>query len=182
MFKALLRIFFRSASHHAPVADTAKLEHYRPRIPPKSSPWEQQPLRTPTTRILKGKCYVIDGDTVVISSTKIRLAGIDAPELEHPWGKKAKFAMIELCKGQVVTAEILEEVSYDRIVARCTLLDGTDLAAALVKQGLALDWPKFSGGKYRHLEPEGARKKLWRCAAKHQGRMSSIEAYDRTRA
>ena len=39
----------------------------------------------------------------------------------------------------------------------------------LVRIGLALDWPKFSGGKYRHLEPEDARRKLWRAAARQRG-------------
>lgn len=75
----------------------------------------------------------------------------------------------------MVTAEIREDVSYDRIVAKCYLPDGTDLAAELVRQGLALDWPKFSGGEYRILEPEGIRKKLWRAAAKQQGRLKSAD-------
>jgi endonuclease YncB( thermonuclease family) len=39
---------------------------------------------------LSGKCFVIDGDTICIGKVGIRLAGIDAPELDHPWGKKAK--------------------------------------------------------------------------------------------
>ncbi len=125
------------------------------------------------TKVLQGKCYVIDGDTIVIRNTRIRLAGIDAPELDQPWGKSAKFAMIALCKGKVITAEVQEGESYDRIVAKCFLPDGTDLSAALVEQGLALDWAKFSGGAYRHLEPAGIRKKLWRVAAKHQGRLHS---------
>ncbi len=117
---------------------------------------------------------MIDGDTIVIRNTKIRLAGIDAPELDHPWGKKSKFALINLCKGQVVTAIIKDELSYDRIVAKCYLPDGTDLAGALVKQGLALDWPKFSSGEYRHLEPPDARSKLWRANARQRGRSSNL--------
>jgi micrococcal nuclease len=129
------------------------------------------------TKNLKGKCYVIDGDTIVISGAHIRLAGIDAPELDQPWGKKAKFALVALCKGQIVTADIQEDVSYDRLVAKCYLPDGTDLAAELVQQGLALDWAKFSGGAYRHLEPAGVRKKLWRVTAKHQGRYKSRDQH-----
>ena len=50
--------------------------------------------------------------------------------------------------------------------------DGTDLSATLVAQGLALDWTRFSGGSCRHLEPDGARKKLWRVDAKHKGRLT----------
>ncbi len=138
---------------------------------PKVARAPERPSRVPTANPIKGKCYVIDGDTIVISGTKIRIAGIDAPELDHPWGKKAKFALIEMCKGKVVTAHIKDEVSYDRIVAKCYLPDGTDIAAKLVEQGLALDWPKFSGGEYRHLEPQGIRKKHWRASAKQQGRL-----------
>lgn len=33
---------------------------------------------------------MIDGDTIAIGKQKIRLAGIDAPELNKPYGKKAK--------------------------------------------------------------------------------------------
>ncbi len=156
----------------APPARAARPTPSVPTAPPKIETAPPAADRTPSTRTLKGKCYVIDGDTIVISGTRIRIAGIDAPELDHPYGKKAKSAVISMCKGQIVTAEISEEVSYDRIVAKCYLPDGSDIAAKLVEQGLALDWPKFSGGAYRHLEPEGARKKLWRSAAKHRGHLT----------
>ena len=79
--------------------------------------------------------------------------------------------MVQLCKGQTVTAQIRPELSYDRVVAECFLDDGRDLAAELVRSGLALDWPKFSGGKYRHLETQDARKRLWRAQARQQGRL-----------
>lgn len=144
--------------------------------PPRPSPDAKMPPGISGAEVLKGKCYVIDGDTIVISGTHIRLAGIDAPEIDQPWGKTAKFAMIAMCKGKIVTAEIKEGLSYDRIVAKCSLPDGTDLSAALVEQGLALDWAKFSGGVYRHLEPDGIRKKLWRVQAKHQGRFKQSKS------
>ncbi|WP_197491901.1 thermonuclease family protein [Rhizobium bangladeshense] len=121
--------------------------------------------------VLQGKCWVVDGDTIVIDKVHIRLAGIDAPELDHPFGKQAKWALVQLCKGQVVTARIRPELSYDRVVAECFLSDGRDLSAELVRSGLALDWPKFSGGKYRHLETADARKKLWRADARQGGKL-----------
>ena len=37
-------------------------------------------------------------------------------------------------------ARISGDVTYERVVAHCTLADGTDLSAALAKQGLALDF------------------------------------------
>ena len=98
--------------------------HRQPRPPrvyvqPKRSTGEQKPARNPTTKSIKGKCYVIDGDTISISGTRIRLAGIDAPELDHPWGKKSKITLISMCKGKTITAQFKDEISYDRIVATC---------------------------------------------------------------
>jgi endonuclease YncB( thermonuclease family) len=109
---------------------------------------------------LTGKAYVIDGDTIKIKGTKIRLAGIDAPEVDMPWGQKSKWTMVGICKGQTITAELDGERSHDRLVGTCFLPDGRDIGAEIVKRGLALDLPHFSGGKYRQMEPDGARKKL----------------------
>ena len=123
----------------------------------------------PPQTVVTGPCWVIDGDTIVIDRMHIRIAGIDAPELNHPFGRQAKWAMVKLCKGQVITARIKPEMSYERVVAQCFLPDGRDLAAELVKLGLALDWPKFSGGKYRALETADARRKLWRATLRQSG-------------
>lgn len=138
-------------------------------------PWRQrqtashrhryQAARSPVLPVagqLKGKCHVIDGDTLVIKGTKIRLAGIDAPELDQPWGQQARWAMVEICKGRLITAKLNGEKTYDRLVAICYLPDGRDIGAELIKQGLALDWREYSGGRYRHLEPRGVRNKLRR--------------------
>jgi endonuclease YncB( thermonuclease family) len=50
------------------------------------------------------------------------------------------------------------------------LSDGTDLAAEMVRSGHALDWRRHSGGRYRPLEPEGIRNRLWRADARQKGR------------
>ena len=120
-------------------------------------------LITDTPQIISGKCHVIDGDTIAIGKQKIRLAGIDAPELNKPYGKRAKWALVELCKGQNITAKLTGETSYDRVVAKCFLDDGRDLAAEMVKLELALDTPHFPNADYKHLETPNARRKLrWR--------------------
>ncbi|WP_170607795.1 thermonuclease family protein [Ruegeria arenilitoris] len=118
------------------------------------------PRRELVWNAAKGRAYIIDGDTICIKGTKIRLAGIDAPELDQPWGQKSKWAMVNICKGQIITAELDGERSYDRLVGTCYLPDGRDIGAELIKLGLALDLPRFSMGKYRHLEPQGARQRL----------------------
>ena len=132
----------------------------------------------PDHPVLEGSAYVIDGDTLVIQKTQIRLFGVDAPEMNHPYGKKAKWALVSLCKGQTVRAELTEQDAHGRTVARCSLRDGRDLSAEMVKLGLAIDWPKFSGGTYRSLEVHDARKKLWLADARQKGRMHVWEQFE----
>jgi micrococcal nuclease len=149
----------REVSNRIPVGykDVKKLAHAAP---------------TETHQVtIKGQCYVVDGDTIYIGNASIRLSGIDAPELDHPYGKNAKWALVKLCKGQVIHAVLEGAMSHDRTVATCNLADGRDLSAEMVKLGMAIDWPKYSGGKYRQFEPPGIRKKLWRCDARQKGRM-----------
>jgi micrococcal nuclease len=138
------------------------------------APFPNQPPFQRKKQSITGPCWVIDGDTVDIQGNRIRLAGIDAPELDQPYGKSAKWALVNLCKGQMVTAVFEEGSTYDRDVAICYLPDGRDLSAEMVKAGMAIDWRKFSGGKYRALELEGIRKKLWRCDARQKGRMPPV--------
>lgn len=129
-------------------------------------------------RILTGSAWITDGDTIKIKHTQIRLFGIDAPEINHPYGNKAKWALFRLCKGHTIRAEITDEDEYGRTVARCFLPDGRDLSAEMVKQGLALDWPKFSGGIYRNLETPNARKRLFLADARQKGRMHVWESFE----
>jgi micrococcal nuclease len=128
-------------------------------------------IRIVEVRELGGRAWVIDGDTIDISGTRIRLAGIDAPEMDQPYGKKAKWTLVNLCKGHTVLAVFDEEQSHGRTVATCYLPDGRDLSAEMVKVGMAIDWPKFSRGKYSGLELPGIRRKLWRCDARQKGLM-----------
>ena len=126
----------------------------------KTSSFETQ---TVEREIIKGECHIIDGDTIVIGKQHISFAGIDDPELHNPYGKKAKWALVELCKGQTVTAYLTGETSYNLVVAKYFLDDGRDLAAEMVKLELALDIPHFPNADYKHLEMPNARRKLrWR--------------------
>ncbi len=89
----------------------------------------------------------------------MRLFGVDALEINHLYGKKAKWALVSLCKGQKVRVVATAEDAHGRIVAKCYLEDGRDLSAEMVKLGTAKDWPKFSNGKYSDLELPEERKK-----------------------
>lgn len=139
---------------------------------------EQSSKHLPHKHILTGAAYVTDGDTIKIKNTQIRLFGIDAPELNHPYGQKAKWALHKLCKGHLIRAEITDEDAYGRTVAKCFLSDGRDLSGEMVKQGLAIDWPKYSGGTYQVLETSDARKKLFLADARQKGRMHVWEKFE----
>ncbi|NEX45933.1 thermonuclease family protein [Pseudotabrizicola algicola] len=184
LFRVIARLF---AISHAPPrppvpqppapqqAPTPHLWTNGTAVPPRPVQPAAQPLQVSVPSApeaaLVGRCYVIDGDTVEISGFRIRLAGIDAPEMDHPYGAAAKWALVKLCKGQEVRAVFDGSKSHDRTVATCLLPDGRDLSEEMVKAGLAIDWPKFSGGRYRQHEPEGIRKKLWRCDARQRGKL-----------
>lgn len=96
--------------------------------------------------------YVSDGDTFRLTSgERIRIAGIDAPEThadqarcraEMRLGEAASARARTLIGGRTVTIERVGR-SYDRTVARVSI-DGQDLAAALVKSGVARWWPRGS--------------------------------------
>jgi endonuclease YncB( thermonuclease family) len=144
----------------------------RPPSPSQPKPFDRNTARpAAAAEVLEGPAYVVDGDTVTIRNTQIRLFGVDAPEMNHPFGKKAKWALVRLCKGQTIRAEVLETDAHGRTVAKCWLPDGRDLSAEMVKLGLALDWPKFSGGIYGTMETPDARRKLWLADARQKGRM-----------
>lgn len=128
--------------------------------------------------VVEGPAYVVDGDSLRINKQDIRIYGVDAPELNHPYGQKAKWAMVSLCKGQRVKAKIIEEDDHGRKVAMCYLQDGRDLSEEMVKLGLALDWPKYSNGDYRMFEVPGVRKKLWLADARQKGRMHVWAQFD----
>jgi endonuclease YncB( thermonuclease family) len=172
LFRLILRALWRSRRRKAVVI------RHETTIVEDRKPWRPDLLARRTTEVriveiqeLTGPAWVIDGDTIDIGGTRIRLAGIDAPETEHPYGRNAKWAFVNLCKGQKVRAVLDGDLSYDRATATCYLPDGRDLSAEMVRAGMAIDWPKFSRGRYSHLEVPGIRKKLWRCDARQKGRM-----------
>ena len=90
----------------------------------------------------------------------------------------AKWALHKLCKGQTIRAEVTDVDHYGRAVAKCYLPDGRDLSAEMVKMGLAIDWPKYSGKRYTHLETPDARKRLFLADARQKGRMDMWHQFE----
>ena len=106
--------------------------------------------------------YIVDGDTFDIQTTaariRIRFCGIDSPERRHAGYRESKDALANLIRGKIVRCVQVSSgtpcdgrskpTNRNRVVAQC-FLDDVDIAAEMVRNGNACDWPKFSGGHYR---------------------------------
>ncbi len=101
---------------------------------------------TPPTTI-RGMAEVVDGDTLRIGGTRIRLLGIDAPERDQPctradgtvWdcGVAARDFAVSLVGRSVVVCTSTGRDRYGRSLAKCDV-GGTDLAAGIVAAGWAV--------------------------------------------
>lgn len=103
-----------------------------------------------------GKVSVIDGDTLRMGETRIRLNGLHAPERGEPGFEEATVFMKEITAGELVRCEQVETDRYGRVIAIC-YVDGRDVAAALVTAGLGRDCQRYSGGRYETLEQQKTR-------------------------
>jgi endonuclease YncB( thermonuclease family) len=118
---------------------------------------------------LAGTARVIDGDTIIIADTRIRLWGIDAPEREqtclgkngdiHECGRDAAAVLSELTRGRRVECAQRDYDRYGRVVAVCRTESG-ELNTAMVRRGWAVDYTKYSGGRYQSEEQQARREEL----------------------
>jgi len=98
----------------------------------------------------------VDGDTLRIGGKRVRLLGIDAPELgqtctgadgaDWPCGEVARSKMVALLGGGQVTCQPRGHDRYGRVLAHC-LAAATDLGEAMVAGGFAV-----ADGDYFHEE------------------------------
>jgi micrococcal nuclease len=113
-----------------------------------------------TAGVLSGPATVWDGDTIYVSNQPVRLAGIDAEELDEPHGPEARDHLRSLIGTSVVTCH-WDGYSYKRKVGICYAIDGQGtLNGQMILDGFALDCFRYSKGVYRSFEPAGARSRL----------------------
>lgn len=89
-----------------------------------------------SARVLK----VIDGDSLEVDyaghKIKLRLWGIDAPEMRQSYGKQAKIWLAAMVKGRTIEAEAKDIDIYNRLVT-LVWVDGQSVNEEMVRQGAA---------------------------------------------
>ncbi len=109
------------------------------------------PITAQTNSLSGAVSRVTDGDTFRIAGLKpaIRVWGLDAPEKKQRGGSAATQAMRGLISGKTLTCRIRDVDRYGRIVGQCFLPDGRDIAAEMIRMGVAREYCRYSGGYYR---------------------------------
>lgn len=133
-----------------------------------------------------GQARAIDGDTLDVGGVRVRLHGIDAPELRqtcagrdgrtYECGRDARAVLSELVRGRTVTCVARDTDRYHRIVATCTT-DAGDLGEQMVRRGWALPYLRYGGALYLPAEVEAKRERL----GVHSGRFQAPEDFRRAR-
>lgn len=113
-----------------------------------------------------GAVRVIDGDTLAIGDARVRLAGIDAPEIAEPGGAVA-MGLLNLIAAMAdgVLCVGADPDRWGRVVARCFALPGgIDLSTEMVARGYARSDVRFSAGRPEaEAAARAAQAGLWAC-------------------
>lgn len=119
---------------------------------------------------VSGEALVMDGDTVTVEGQDISLYGIHAPSIvqscgmdEGIWqcGWEAANRLEEIVAGRTVTCTDVVEHDDGHMVGRCSV-EGQDLAAAMIDEGLAVADPE-TGADYqeRAMAASEAKVGMW---------------------
>ncbi len=125
---------------------------------------------------ISGKVLVVDGDTIKINKKKIRLFGIDAPEMNqickrnyltisfftfsknYNCGLIAKQKLKDLVKNKLIKCVIRGTDIYKRKIGIC-YRDKVDINSWMVRNGYAVSYKKYSK-KYVLFEEKAKKNNL----------------------
>lgn len=110
--------------------------------------------------------WVMDGDTVLLvregqhEPVKLRIEGIDAPEICQPGGAESRDAMVLLALRKSVQVIDHGQDVYGRQIGRLSV-NGIDLGAEMVRSGMAWAY-RFQTGKgpYAGLQRQAQKQKV----------------------
>jgi endonuclease YncB( thermonuclease family) len=121
--------------------------------------------------VIAGHASIIDGDTINIGGTHIRLEGIDAPEWDQdctdasgatwPCGRRATQELRTLVGGASLTCKTHGRDQYERVLATCAKPGGPSINAELVRQGWAVTFGRFPQHAAAEAEARTAKRGIW---------------------
>jgi endonuclease YncB( thermonuclease family) len=138
------------------------------------APWLEDFFGSPD---FAGPARVIDGDSLEIGEVRVRLFGVDAPELaqrctgadgqDYACGRAAREFLTAMIDGRPVTCRREGRDRFRRVLARCESARD-DLGAAMVRQGWAVAFAGSDGDGHRSLERAAQRARLGLWAGRFQ--------------
>lgn len=93
---------------------------------------------------------VHDGDTITVRmidtgrQDRVRLATIDAPELNQPYGRASKKSLSDLVFGKKVRLDFVDRDQYGRLVSE-VFVNGLNVNAEQIRRGFAWYYRKYQG-------------------------------------
>ena len=89
---------------------------------------------------------IVDGDTITLQADqekyRIRLSEIDTPEINQPWGKEAKSALISKIDNAFITVTVSDTDRYGRKVGKIWLA-ARDVNREMVREGHAWVYERY---------------------------------------
>jgi len=122
--------------------------------------------------MLSGQARIVDGDTIDVGGTRVRFWGVDAPEsdqvcmdargLEYACGSVSSRSLADLIAGRPVDCHERGVDRYGRVIGRCAV-NGEDIGGWMVRNGQALDYTRYSRGRYLadELRARSAKAGVW---------------------
>lgn len=128
-------------------------------------------VSSPARADISGPPTVIDGETLEVQGRRVRLYGIDAPDIRqtceigsrtYNCGRISRTALMDLVAGVDVRCRLRGQTKQGVALATC-LAAGYDISAGMVHTGWAMAMPR-QGTVYSRIEKEAekARRGLWK--------------------
>ena len=127
-----------------------------------------------TQRISGVVTAVHDGDTITVGGESIRLASIDAPELDQAYGPSSRAHLTAMVLGQTVTVTFAQKDRYDRVLGTVFKPDCSQVNWNQVASGAAwyyeayqceIDLRQRQAYAAAHASARTAKKGLWATTA-----------------
>ena len=104
---------------------------------------------------VKGRVIrVVDGDTIILQEMngkiiKVRLLGIDAPELDQPFGYESSALLTSFVENKMVYVASNKKDRYQRLLGK-VLMKEKDINYQLIKNGYAWHFKRYSSNQKKN--------------------------------